>query len=135
MFLHLFDRFYCKFMNKLGLKALGNYSASFKLIMFSVAYVRDRRLTFTWLLGFWDLWEPLFIDLNVPNHFNSLRKFEKCIYRNTMFWKMRFGKSKSLKMLERVRVNNILKKCGGSKTIGVNDRLEKQRGTYMVESR
>ena len=42
-------------------------------IHFRFYCARDRKLTLSCFLDFWDPWEPLFMDLNIPSYFKNTR--------------------------------------------------------------
>ena len=91
--------------------------------------------------GFLSPWEPLFMNLNIPNHFKHSEK------RPGQMFKYHFGKwtlgiivwfcwkgwvpnnpdGQCLEMLERARHKNETY-VDGSKTIGVHDRLQNNSG-------
>ena len=42
-----------------------------------------------WIFG--NPWEPLFVDLNIPNYFHKSKEIWETCSNNIMFWKIAFG--------------------------------------------
>ena len=74
------------------------------------------------------------MDLNILTHFKNIKENQETFPKHT-FEKMDLSNMNMLKMLEKVGLklcggdSNAKSIVGGSKTIGVNNRFEKQNGT------
>ena len=62
-------------MEKMGLKAPGNYYASFGSYNFSILLSERPKPNVSMISGCLDPWEHLFMDLNIPNQFKESKKF------------------------------------------------------------
>ena len=77
MFLGIFELFLCfysKFMEKIGLQAPGNYSASFRSNKISVLLCEGPKPNLFMISGFLSPREPLFMDLLIPNYCKNSKK-------------------------------------------------------------
>ena len=68
-FVSLLSNLYSKFMEIISLRTPGNYSASFRSNIFSILWGRPKP-DMSMISGCLDPWEPLFMDLNIPNYSN-----------------------------------------------------------------
>ena len=66
--------------------------------------------------GFWDLWEPLFMDLNIPNYFKNIKKWINLV-KHYFCNSQNDRTSRVLRMWERVG-SQITLFCGGVKQGG-----------------
>ena len=57
----------------IGLKAPGNYLDQFGSNKISVSLCEGPKPVNSWMYGFLDPWEPLFIDLNIPSDLTNIR--------------------------------------------------------------
>ena len=84
-------RFYGNFMEIIGLKAPGNYSASFRSNNFRFAYVRDQKTNIVMISGFVDPGQPLFMDLNIPNYFKTYTRNRNIVLKHIIFENLDLG--------------------------------------------
>ena len=56
----------------------------FGLVTFRFGYGRTRQPRFSWFLDFWHPWDPLFMDLNIPDHFR-IANTKKTRFRENIF--------------------------------------------------
>ena len=92
IFWQLFGSFWVRF------KAPGNYAGPFWIHIISISL--DPKSNISRISGFLDPWEPLFIDLNIPNYFRKIKKVRNVFIEMRLSWKLTFCKSESLRMLE-----------------------------------
>ena len=52
-----------------GLKVPGNYSGPLWSNNFSISFLERQKTQHFMMSGFLDPWEPVFMDLNIPNYF------------------------------------------------------------------